>query len=75
MSEKTVKKTNKKLFKKKFSQINNFLLKYNFKLLKIKNIWSVSILSNIKAIDALYINKRFFQKNYIKLIIQYVSYY
>jgi FkbM family methyltransferase len=51
---------NKKLFKKKFSQINNFLLKYNFKLLKIKNIWSVSILSNIKAIDALYINKRFF---------------
>ena len=50
---------NKKLFKKKFSQINNFLLKYNFKLLKIKNIWSVSILSNIKAIDALYINKRF----------------
>ena len=66
---------NKKLFKKKFSQINNFLLKYNFKLLKIKNIWSVSILSNIKAIDALYINKRFLQKNYIKLIIQYVSYY
>ena len=29
---------NKKLFKKKFIQINNFLLKYNFKLLKIKNI-------------------------------------
>ena len=47
----------KKKFAKKFAKINNFLIKYNFKLLKIKNIWSVSMLSNIKAIDALYINK------------------
>jgi hypothetical protein len=47
----------KKLFAKKFTKINNFLIKYNFKLLKLKNIWSVSILSNIKAIDALYVNK------------------
>ena len=51
----------KKLFKKKFIHINNFLKKYNFKLLKMKNIWSVSILSNIKAIDALYVNKNFFK--------------
>jgi FkbM family methyltransferase len=47
----------KKKFLKKFAKINNFLIKYNFKLLKIKNIWSVSILSNIKAVDALYVNK------------------
>jgi hypothetical protein len=47
----------KKIFVKKFAKINNFLIKYNFKLLKLKNIWSVSILSNIKAIDALYVNK------------------
>ena len=47
----------KNLFEKKFAQINNFLIKYNFKLLKIKKIWSVSFLSNIKAIDALYVNK------------------
>jgi FkbM family methyltransferase len=48
---------NKKLFKKKFVKINNFLKKYNFKLLKTKKIWSVSILSNITAMDALYVNK------------------
>jgi FkbM family methyltransferase len=47
----------KNIFLKKFGKINNFLIKYNFKLLKIKNIWSVSVLSNIKAVDALYINK------------------
>ena len=50
----------KKLFKKKFIRINNFLSKYNFKLLKIKNIWSVSVLSNIKAIDVLYVNNKFY---------------
>jgi len=49
----------KKFFKKKFIRINNFLLKYNFKLLKVKNIWSISILSNLKAIDVLYVNKKF----------------
>ena len=47
----------KNYFQKKFTRINNFLIKYNFKLLKIKNIWSVSMLSNIKAIDTLYVNK------------------
>ena len=47
----------KKLFDKKNTKINNFLIKYNFKLLKLKNIWSVSVLSNIKAIDVLYVNK------------------
>ena len=47
----------KKLFEKKFIKRDNFLKKYNFKLLKIKNIFSVSMLSNIKAIDTLYINK------------------
>jgi FkbM family methyltransferase len=50
----------KKLFQKKFIKIDNFLKKYNFKLLKIKNICSVSLLSNIKAVDALYINKSLF---------------
>ena len=50
----------KKLFAKKFAKINNFLIKYNFKLLKLKNIWSVSMFSNIKAIDALYVNKSLF---------------
>ena len=47
----------KKNFAKKFTKINNFLIKHNFKLLELKKIWSVSILSNIKAIDALYVNK------------------
>lgn len=47
----------KNLFAKKFTKINHFLIKYNFELLTIKNIWSVSILSNIKAIDTLYVNK------------------
>jgi len=49
----------KNFLKKKFISINNFLLKYNFKLLKVKNIWSISILSNLKAIDVLYVNKNF----------------
>jgi hypothetical protein len=49
----------KKFLNKKFIRINNFLLKYNFKLLKVKNIWTISILSNLKAIDVLYVNKNF----------------
>ena len=49
----------KKFLNKKFIRINNFLLKYNFKLLKVKNICSISILSNLKAIDVLYVNKNF----------------
>ena len=45
----------KKIFQKKFIEIDKFLKRYHFKLLKIKRIWSTSIFSNIKAIDALYI--------------------
>jgi FkbM family methyltransferase len=45
----------KKKFKKKFTIINNFLKKYHFEILKKKKIWSVSIFSNIKAIDILYV--------------------
>lgn len=45
----------KKSFKKKFIKIDKFLKIYHFKLLKTKRIWSVSIFSNIKAIDALYV--------------------
>ena len=45
----------KKKFEKKFTIINNFLKKYNFEILKKKKIWSVSIFSNIKAIDILYV--------------------
>ena len=45
----------KKKFQEKFINIDKFLKRYHFKLLKIKRIWSVSIFSNIKAIDALYV--------------------
>ena len=45
----------KRFFEEKFIKIEKFLKRYHFKLLKKKRIWSVSILSNIKAIDALYI--------------------
>ena len=45
----------KRFFEEKFIKIEKFLKRYHFKLLKKKRIWSVSIFSNIKAIDALYI--------------------
>ena len=45
----------KKKFQEKFIKIDKFLKRYNFKLLKIKQIWSISIFSNLKAIDALYV--------------------
>jgi hypothetical protein len=45
----------KKKFIKKFTKINNFLHKYNFKLLKKKKQWIASLLSNITIVDYLYI--------------------
>jgi hypothetical protein len=44
-------------FKKKFKRVDNFLKKYGFKIVKKKKIWSVSLLSNIEAIDVLYSKK------------------
>lgn len=45
----------KNLFDQKFFNINKFLINKNFTLYKKKNLTSVSIFSNIKAIDALYV--------------------
>lgn len=45
----------KKLFGKKFAKVNNFLKKYEFKLLKTKRQWIASFLSNIIIVDYLYI--------------------
>ena len=47
----------KKNFRKKFKKVDNFLKKYNFEIIKMKKIWSVSLFSNIKAIDVLYSKK------------------
>jgi len=64
--KKILKKTNiiqleifekKKYFDKKFNIILKFLEKYNFELIKVKNILSVSIFSQIKAKDLLFIKK------------------
>jgi FkbM family methyltransferase len=44
-------------FKKKFKKVDNFLKKYGFKIVKKKKIWTVSLLSNIEAIDVLYSKK------------------
>lgn len=44
----------KMYFNKKFTKVDNFLKKYNFEIIKKKEIWSVSFFSNIKAIDVLY---------------------
>ena len=46
----------KKYFNKKYNTILKFLEKYDFKVVKKKNILSTSILSNIKSIDLLLIN-------------------
>ena len=46
-------------FLKKYNLIMNLLKKNNFKLLLKKNIISYGILSNQKAIDALFINEKF----------------
>ena len=45
----------KRLFEKKFTKINNFLKKYDFKLLKKKKLWIASVFSNIRIVDYLYI--------------------
>jgi FkbM family methyltransferase len=47
----------KKYFEKKFKKVNDFLKKYNFEIIKKKKIWSVSLFSNIEAIDVLYSKK------------------
>ena len=44
-------------FDKKFKTISDLLKKYNFELVKTKNILSVSLFSNIKAKDFLFIKK------------------
>jgi FkbM family methyltransferase len=47
----------KKYFNKKLDIILKFLYKYNFELIKVKNILSVSIFSQIRAKDLLFIKK------------------
>ena len=42
--------------KSKIDKINNLLKKYKFKIIKMKRIYSVSILSNIAAYDIILIN-------------------
>jgi FkbM family methyltransferase len=48
----------KKFFNAKFNIIIKFLKKYNFELIKNKNMWSVSIFSQIKGNDLLFIKKK-----------------
>jgi FkbM family methyltransferase len=45
-------------FDKKFKTISDLLKKYNFELIKTQNILSVSIFSNIKAKDLLFVKKK-----------------
>ena len=48
----------KSKFEEKFIQIKNLLEeKYNFKLVKQKKMWSVSIFSNLKVVDTLFVKK------------------
>ena len=48
----------KSKFKEKFIQVRNLLeKKYNFKLVKQKKMWSVSVLSNSKVVDTLFVKK------------------
>ena len=43
-------------FEEKFVQVKNLLeKKYNFKLVKQKKMWSVSIFSNLKVVDTLFV--------------------
>ena len=46
----------KENIKSKIDKINNLLKKYKFKIIKMKRIYSVSILSNIAAYDIILIN-------------------
>ena len=46
----------KSKFKEKFIQVKNLLeKKYNFKLVKQKKMWSVSVFSNLKVVDTLFV--------------------
>ena len=46
----------KNKFNEKFNLVKDLLeKKYNFKLIKKKNLWSLSVLSNTKATDALFV--------------------
>lgn len=46
----------KSKFKEKFIQVKNLLeKKYNFKLVKQKKMWSVSLFSNLKVVDTLFV--------------------
>tara|TARA_B100001250_G_scaffold405811_1_gene423872 strand:- start:2755 stop:3444 length:690 start_codon:yes stop_codon:yes gene_type:complete len=46
----------KSKFEEKFAQVKNLLEdKYNFKLIKQKKMWSVSIFSNLKVVDTLFV--------------------
>jgi FkbM family methyltransferase len=47
----------KKNFNKKFNTISNLLEKYNFELVRTRNILSVGLFSNIKAKDVLFVKK------------------
>jgi len=48
----------KSKFEEKFTQVKNLLEeKYNFKLIKQKKMWSVSIFSNLKVVDTLFVKK------------------
>jgi len=48
----------KSKFEEKFIQIKNLLEeKYNFKLVKQKKMWSVSIFSKLKVVDTLFVKK------------------
>ena len=44
---------NKNNFNTKYKKLISFLKKYNFKIISIKSIWSVGILSNMKSKDVL----------------------
>jgi len=46
----------KSKFKEKFIQVKNLLEeKYNFRLVKQKKMWSVSVFSNLKVVDTLFV--------------------
>ena len=46
----------KSKFKEKFIQVKNLLEeKYNFRLVKQKKMWSVSLFSNLKVVDTLFV--------------------
>ena len=46
---------NKKIFLEKKEKVTNFLKQYNFTKISEKSIYSVSIFSNLKASDLLFV--------------------